>query len=67
MAIYTLCKRRTRWIVLSNDKVLLNFDNYHEAVETTRSALNLLRTMHFMAGTEVPDSKGEPSLKDCTV
>jgi hypothetical protein len=42
MAIYALRKRRGHWTVFSGNDVLLAFDNYQEAVETTRAALNVL-------------------------
>jgi hypothetical protein len=53
MAIYALRKRRGHWMVFSGNDDVLAFDNYHEAVETTRAALNILE----LAGRQcfVPD------------
>jgi hypothetical protein len=42
MTIYALRKRRGHWSVFSGNNVLLDFDDYCEAIETTRAALNVL-------------------------
>jgi hypothetical protein len=56
MAIYTLRKHGGRWTVFSGNDVLLDFDDYEEAIETTRTALNVLEPS-MRAGTR-PDASG---------
>ena len=40
--IYSVRKRSGHWILCSGADVILCFDNYEEAIETTRSALKAL-------------------------
>jgi hypothetical protein len=40
--IYSVRKRGGQWLLCSGADVILSFDSYQEAIETTRSALKAL-------------------------
>jgi hypothetical protein len=42
MKVYAVRKRDGLWAVCSNEKVVLNFDSYEQAIETARSAFGVL-------------------------
>jgi hypothetical protein len=55
MTVYTLRKRRGQWTVFCGDNLLLDFRDYHEAIETTRIALSTLHpAIRAPAETEAP-------------
>jgi hypothetical protein len=60
MTIYALRKRRGHWTVFSGNDVLLDFDDYREAIETTRAALNVLEQAaqaNTQGGSATPSSR----------
>jgi hypothetical protein len=42
MKVYAVKKRAGLWVVCSDEKVVLNFDSYEQAIETARGALGVL-------------------------
>ena len=42
MKVYAVRKRRGQWAICSDENVLLQFENYDEAVQTARSAVEVL-------------------------
>ncbi len=46
MKVYAVRKRSGLWAVCSDEKVVLNFDSYEQAIETARSALGVLSRVH---------------------
>jgi hypothetical protein len=43
MPVYAVRKRGGHWTVSSGNHVLLDFDSYDEAVETTQTAMRVLK------------------------
>ncbi len=42
MPIYAVRKRRGHWAICADDKVVLEFANYEEAIATARTAVGVL-------------------------
>ena len=61
MKVYAVRKRRGQWAICSDENVLLQFENYDEAVQTARSAVEVLsdrdRTRAADLGGDVLDQR----------
>jgi hypothetical protein len=65
MPVYALRKRRGHWTVSSGSHVLLDFDSYDEAVETTQTAMRVLKPSTQRDSTE-PGAGVTSEVTPCT-
>ena len=54
MNIYAVRKRRGQWTICADENVLLNFETYDEAIETARSAIEVLSDRRSQIETPQP-------------
>jgi hypothetical protein len=59
--LYAVRKRSGRWTVCSDDKVVLQFENYDEAVATARGAVTVLAHRTSLHEATLPGDDGHTS------
>jgi hypothetical protein len=52
--IYAVRKRRGQWVLCSGKQIVLEFENYDEAVQIAHSALQLLAKYHLSGHVAAP-------------